>query len=144
MLPVLTSPSNKTGFCQSQERSMLGMRELKVSLLPKLDAAQTLGRQLIWKQGYESRPLNALKPEWLVLVILLTSFTPWSNLASVKGQEILSLRGSIKNSGTYMSISPCTPSSISCQGDSRNRWMNKQVCLTDVSRFSNGCWCYCA
>lgn len=69
---------------------------------------------------------------WLFLFI---SFNRYSNPASVKGEEILSLQGSTKNSGTYMSISSYTPSSISRQGYSRNRWMYKQVYLIDASSF---------
>lgn len=95
--------------------SMLGMGRFEVSLLPKLHPPQVL------LAAYESQPLNPLKPEWLVLVFLPTFFHPCSNLASVKGEEILILQGSIKNSATYRSISSSGPSSNSCCGYSRNR-----------------------
>lgn len=68
-------------------------------------------------------------------LFLSISFTPYSNLASVKREESPSLQGSTKNSGTYMSISSYTPSPMSCQGYNRTRWKCNQVYLIDASSF---------
>lgn len=119
---------------EPRDSKYVGNEKVKRVTAAQAICCSSLGRQLIWKVEYESQPLNALKAEWPVLVVLPTSFTPFKSGKCEERGDSESAR--FNQELWYLHVHQYLYSfSISCEGYSRNRWIYKQVYLTDASSF---------